>query len=440
MMTEHTDTRSALTRELTLGNGVTLPNRLVKAATSEHLASRHGAPTGQLIEAYRRLAHSGVGLLISGNVMVDGSAMEAHRNVVIEDERFLPELRRWAAATDGTDTRFMLQLSHPGRQTMRGMAAAGRRHDVVSASEVPLAIGGRMFTPPRALSEPEILGIVGRFATAARVAATAGFDGVELHAAHGYLLSQFLSPLVNRRADRWGGTLENRMRLLLEVVRAVRGATPPRFLVAVKLNSADFQRGGFDSDDALVVARALQAEGVHLIEVSGGTYESAAMVDGAPQRASTVAREAYFLEFAERFTRELSVPIMLSGGFRTRRGMTEAVAGGAVDLIGLARPITHEPDFRRRVLDGSAEVSLAKPQTVGRKEIDDLLNSAWHQQQLARLGRGRSVRPRRRPLVALVVFALTTARDALITRLPVPRNPATHTAESSDSRVIGSGR
>jgi len=431
-MSEHTDLTPALARELTLANGVTVANRLAKAATSEHLANRHGAPTRQLTEAYRRLAHSGVGLMISGNVMVDGSAMEAHRNVVIEDERFLPELRRWAAATEGTGTRFLLQLSHPGRQSMRGMSVAGRRHDVVSASEVPLAVGGPMFRPPRALTEPEILAVVRRFGTAARVAAAAGFDGVELHAAHGYLLSQFLSPLVNHRTDRWGGPLANRMRLLVEVVRAVRAATPESFVLAVKLNSADFQRGGFEADDALAVATAVASEGVHLIEVSGGTYESAAMLDGVPQRDSTVAREAYFLEFAERFRRELSVPIMLSGGFRTRRGMVEAVAGGAVDLVGLARPISHDPDFPRRVLDGSIEASGIRSVALGLKEVDGLLNGAWHQQQLARLGRGKAVRPGRHPVVALALFVLTTARDALVTRLPVRRKPAL-AAGSSDS-------
>jgi 2,4-dienoyl-CoA reductase-like NADH-dependent reductase (Old Yellow Enzyme family) len=421
-MTEHTDTRPALTSELHLGNGVTLPNRIAKAATSEHLATRHGAPTRQLTEVYRQLANTGAGLLISGNVMVDGSALEAHRNVVIEDERFLPALRDWAAATAGTDTKFILQLSHPGRQTMRGLSVAGRRQDVVSASAVPLAISGasrRMFTPPRALTEAEILALIDRFGTAARVAASAGFDGVELHAAHGYLFSQFLSPLVNQRQDRWGGSLENRMRLLLDTVRAVRAATPESFLLAVKLNSADFQRGGFDAEDALTVAKALQAEGVALIEVSGGTYENAAMISGTPKRASTAAREAYFLEFAERFAHELTVPIMLSGGFRTRQGMIEALRGGAVDLIGLARPLAHEPDLAQRLLAGTADTSLVRRHAVGHRVVDDLIDGLWHQQQMARLGRGRPLRPERSAAVALAVVLLTGARDALLHRLPV---------------------
>ena len=279
---------SASARASASAVGVALANRIAKAAASEHLASRHGAPSRQLIEAYRQFAACGAGLSVSGNVMIDGSALEAHRNVVIEDDRFLPELRKW-------------------------------------------------------------------------VAATAGFHGVQLHAAHGYLLNQFLSPLVNRRDDQLGGSLENRMRLLLEVVRAVHAATPTSFLVAVKLNSADFQRGGFDADDALRVAIALEAEGVHLLEISGGTHESVAVVDGAPKRASTAAREAYFLEFAERFARELTVPIILTGGFRSRDGMLGALRSGAVDIIGMARPLAQEPDLPRLLMARTAPSLRMRP-------------------------------------------------------------------------------
>jgi 2,4-dienoyl-CoA reductase-like NADH-dependent reductase (Old Yellow Enzyme family) len=277
--------------------------------------------------------------------------------------------------------------------------------------------GNRLFRAPRALSDAEITGIIGRFARAARIAADAGFHGVEIHAAHGYLFNQFLSPLVNQRTDRWGGSLENRMRLLIETVREIRATTPDRFLIAVKLNSADFQRGGFDSDDSLTVARALEKEGIDLLEISGGTYESTAMVTGMPQRESTRAREAYFLEFAERFSQELSVPVMLTGGFRTRQGMNDALGSGAVDIVGLARPITFEPDLPQRLVDGTAEKSLVTPKTLGHKNIDDLLNSAWHQQQIARMGRGRAVRPRRGPAIALVIALLTTIRDLLLPQL-----------------------
>jgi 2,4-dienoyl-CoA reductase-like NADH-dependent reductase (Old Yellow Enzyme family) len=407
--------RNALSEPLALRCGITVPNRLAKAATSEHLADSRGAPTNQLIAAYSALAHSGAGLLISGNVMVDGAALEAPRNVVIEDGRHRVQLRRWAAVTEGTSAKFILQLSHPGRQTMRGNRLRGRRQDVVGPSEVPLAVGGGgLFRAPRALSEAEIKAIMARFARAAQIADDAGFHGVQIHAAHGYLFNQFLSPLVNQRTDRWGGSLENRMRLLLETVREIRATTSAQFLIAVKLNSADFQRGGFDADDSLTVARTLEKEGIDLLEISGGTYESTAMVTGMPQRESTRAREAYFLEFAERFSQELSVPVMLTGGFRTRQGMSDALDSGAVDVVGLARPITYEPDLPQRLLDGSAEKSLVTPKTLGHKTVDDLLNSAWHQQQIARMGRGRAVRPRRSPAIALVIALLTTTRDLLL--------------------------
>jgi 2,4-dienoyl-CoA reductase-like NADH-dependent reductase (Old Yellow Enzyme family) len=409
---------SVLSKELRLPNGITLSNRLAQSAMTEHLATGDGAPSWQLIEAYRRFAVSGAALIISGNVMVNGWSLEAPRNVVIEDERHMPQLRRWAATTSGTDARLILQLSLSGRQTQRGLTLAGRRQDVATASAVPLTIGGPLFKPPRALTDPEIRQIIAQFACAARIAAQAGFAGVQIHAAHGYLLSQFLSPLVNQRTDQWGGLVHNRMRMLIEVVRAVKSLTPEAFLLTVKMNVSDFQSGGFDADDALIVAQALENEGVHLIEFSGGTYESSAMIDGGPARDQSGAPEPYFLAYAQRFARELTVPVMLSGGFRSRTAMMDAVESGAADVIGLARPIAVEPDFPRRILDGTTQVSLAKPQKVGNKNIDDLLSGAWYQEQIARLGRGKPTLPSRKPVVALAIMLATMLRDRLIVRIP----------------------
>ncbi len=409
---------SVLSKELRLPNGITLSNRLAQSAMTEHLATGDGAPSWQLIEAYRRFAVSGAALIISGNVMVNGWSLEAPRNVVIEDERHMPQLRRWAATTSGTDARLILQLSLSGRQTQRGLALAGRRQDVATASAVPLTIGGPLFKPPRALTDPEIRQIIAQFSSAARIAAQAGFAGVQIHAAHGYLLSQFLSPLVNQRTDQWGGSVQNRMRMLIEVLRAVKSLTPEVFLLTVKMNVSDFQSGGFDADDALIVAQALENEGVHLIEFSGGTYESSAMIDGGPARDQSGAPEPYFLAYAQRFARELTVPVMLSGGFRSRTAMIDAVESGAADVIGLARPIAVEPDFPRRILDGSTEVSVAKPQKVGNKNIDDLLSGAWYQEQIARLGRGKPTLPSRKPVVALAIMLATMLRDRLIVRIP----------------------
>ena len=409
---------SVLSKELRLPNGITLSNRLAQSAMTEHLATGDGAPSWQLIEAYRRFAVSGAALIISGNVMVNGWSLEAPRNVVIEDDRHMPQLRQWAATTSGTDARLILQLSLSGRQTQRGLALAGRRQDVATASAVPLTIGGPLFKPPRALTDPEIRQIIAQFACAARIAAEAGFAGVQIHAAHGYLLSQFLSPLVNQRTDQWGGSVQNRMRMLIEVLRAVKSLTPEAFLLTVKMNVSDFQSGGFDADDALIVAQALENEGVHLIEFSGGTYESSAMIDGGPARDQSGAPEPYFLAYAQRFARELTVPAMLSGGFRSRTAMIDAVESGAADVIGLARPIAVEPDFPRRILDGCTEVSVAKPQKVGNKNIDDLLSGAWYQEQIARLGRGKPTLPSRKPVVALAIMLATMLRDRLIVRIP----------------------
>ena len=410
--------KSVLSKELELSNGVTLSNRIAQSAMTEHLGTGDGAPSWQLIEAYRRFAVSGAALIISGNVMVNGWSLEAPRNVVIEDERHMPALRRWAATTTGSDAQLILQLSLPGRQTQRGLALAGRRQDVATASAVPLTLGGRLFTPPRALTDLEIRQIIGQFASAARIAAEAGFAGVQVHAAHGYLLSQFLSPLVNQRTDQWGGSVQNRMRMLTEIVRAVKSVTPESFLLTAKMNVSDFQPGGFDDADALIVAKALESEGVHLIEFSGGNYESSAMIDGGPARDPSGAREPYFLTYAEQFARELTVPVMLSGGFRSRTAMIDAVESGAAAVIGLARPIAVEPDFPGRILDGSTAVSVAKPPKVGNKTIDDLLSGAWYQEQIARVGRGKPTLPHRTPIVGLALMLATTLRDRLLVRIP----------------------
>jgi 2,4-dienoyl-CoA reductase-like NADH-dependent reductase (Old Yellow Enzyme family) len=247
-----------------------------------------------------------------------------------------------------------------------------------------------MAAPPRALDDAEIVAVIDRFAAAAVRARAAGFAGVQLHAAHGYLLSQFLSPLTNLRGDRWGGTLDGRMRLLREVVRATRDAAGAGFSVWVKLNSADFQRGGFDEDDALVVAEALAADGVDLIEVSGGNYESTAMFG----RTSTRAREAYFLDFVERLRARVATPLMLTGGFRTADAMARAIDGGAVDVIGLARPLIVEPDLPRRLRDGSATGAAHDQIRAKNRTLDDAIQGTWYARQLRRIAAGKEPDPK----------------------------------------------
>jgi 2,4-dienoyl-CoA reductase-like NADH-dependent reductase (Old Yellow Enzyme family) len=323
---------AALRAPLTLASGAALPNRLVKAAMSETLAELgSGAPTEELVRLYARWGKGGAAALITGNVMIDRDATGEPGQVVVEDDRHLAMLRRWAEAGRAGGSKLWMQLNHAGRQTPRRLS-----RDPVAPSAVPMRGFFGAFKTPRALEGQEIERVITRFATTAAVARAAGFDGVELHAAHGYLISQFLSPLTNLRDDEWGGDPARRRRFLLEVVRAVRAATAPDFTIAVKLNSADFQRGGFEVGEAKEVARALEAEGIDLLEISGGTYERPAMTgtvaaalpgkDGgaaAKVKASTAAREAYFLEYAAELRTATKLPLMLTGGLRSAAAMAQ---------------------------------------------------------------------------------------------------------------------
>lgn len=229
--------------------------------------------------------------------MVDGRQLGEPGNVVIEDERDLDALTRWAKSAHDGGVPIWVQLNHPGRQS--NPLAIG--HTPVAPSAVPLNLPGS--ATPRELTSAEIEDIIERFATAAAVCETAGFDGVQIHGAHGYLVTQFLSPLSNLRTDDWGGDPARRMRFLLEIVRRIRSRVSPGFAVGVKLNSADFQRGGFSEEESRDVVAALAGEGIDLLEISGGNYESPAMAGSAS--ASTRAREAYFLEYA-RTVREIA--------------------------------------------------------------------------------------------------------------------------------------
>jgi 2,4-dienoyl-CoA reductase-like NADH-dependent reductase (Old Yellow Enzyme family) len=371
---------------LTLPNGAVLRNRLAKAATSERLAADGDAPGEAIERLYRTWGAGGVGLIITGNVMVDRRALGESGNVAVEDERHLAELRAWSQAARAGGARIWMQLNHPGRQSPRFLSP-----EPVAPSAVQLK-GGGMFARPRALAGDEIRALVDRFARSAQVAAAAGFDGVQLHGAHGYLVSQFLSPLTNLREDEWGGDPARRRRFLLELVRAVKAAVPAGFSVGVKLNSADFQRGGFSEDESLEVIAALEAEGIDLLEISGGTYESAAMFD-EPAAASTRAREAFFLDFAERVRSRTRIPLMVTGGFRSSQGMNDALSAGAIDLVGLARPLAVEPDLPARLLAGAVERARPVRLATGWKKLDALIQATWYQQQIERLGRGLQPSP-----------------------------------------------
>ena len=282
--------------------------------------------------------------------MVDRTQLGEPGNVVIEDERNLGALTRWAKTTQDAGVPIWVQLNHPGRQA--NLLELG--HTPVAPSPVPLNLPGA--TTPRELTADEIEDIIERFATAAAVCETAGFDGVQVHGAHGYLVAQFLSPLSNLRTDDWGGDPERRMRFVLEVVRRIRARVSPGFAVGIKLNSADFQRGGFTEEESRGVVAALAKEGLDLIEVSGGSYESPAMMGSAA--ASTRAREAYFLEYA-RTVRGLvgDIPLAVTAGFRSRAAMAAAVGAGECDVVGIGRPTATTTDAADVILTGAQRPS-----------------------------------------------------------------------------------
>jgi len=425
-----------LARPLTLPCGATLPNRLCKAAMTEGVADPQLRATVRHERLYRSWSTGGAGLLLTGNVQIDRTDLERPGNVAIDiseprtvSREARDRLARWASAGTAQGNHLWMQISHGGRQSPWYVT---RRP--LAPSAVRLNLLGN-YARPRAVTEAEIHDFIRRFAAAAAIAREVGFSGVQVHGAHGYLLSSFLSPVTNLRTDDWGGSLENRARFLLEVVRAVRASVGRDFPVSVKLNSDDFRKGGFTNAECLEVVRWLNEESIDLLEISGGTYEQPRLLgaegraeDAVPVRPSTLAREAYFLDYAAAIRRVARMPLMVTGGFRTRAAMEAALASGDCDVIGLGRPLCWKPDYPRQLLAG--EVS-------GIERIEDRLRfagrgwrspssalvparilnvfaaQAWYYCQIFRLADGRPAEPDRGLLASLAEYLgdeLATAR------------------------------
>jgi 2,4-dienoyl-CoA reductase-like NADH-dependent reductase (Old Yellow Enzyme family) len=411
--------------QLLLRSGGTLRNRIAKAAMEEGMAGGSQLPDERLISLYRRWGAGGAGLLITGNVMVHAEALTGPGGVVLDERAPLDPFASWAEAGKAGGAAMWMQISHPGRQVQAGMPGV-----VWGPSAVAVELGrhSKRFGRPVAMTKEQIGATIKRFATSAGLAERAGFDGVEVHAAHGYLLSQFLSPLVNKRSDEWGGGLENRARLLLDVVRAIRSAVSPSFAVAVKLNSADFQRGGFDVEDAAKVIAMLEPLGVDLVELSGGSYESPAMA-GRPADARTAAREAYFLELAAELAKTSPLPLMLTGGI-TRRQTAEKVLASGVALVGMGTAIAVTPDLPDRWRAGREATERLKPVAWSDKTLASAASMALVRHQMRRITRGKQPTGNTHPVHALVCDqraqrrALSRYRAWLETR---PRHPARST-------------
>jgi 2,4-dienoyl-CoA reductase-like NADH-dependent reductase (Old Yellow Enzyme family) len=391
-----------LTQPLRLPNGDVLRNRLAKSSMSETLATYDNHVTPKLVELYRRWAASGIGLLLTGNVMIDRRALGEPGNVAIEDESDLPILRQWVHAATDQGAALWVQLNHPGKQSPKGLNATN-----LSPSAVPFREDmAAFFETPREATIAEIQDIIRRFGHSAAICKKAGFSGVQIHGAHGYLVSQFLSPHHNHRTDEWGGNPENRRRFVMAVYGEIRRQVGAEFPVGIKLNSADFQRGGFTEEESMATIHALVEAGIDLIEISGGTYEAPAMSGAFQQtkKATTVAREAYFLEFAENVRATVRVPLMVTGGFRTTEGMNAALRSDALDIVGLARLMAIDPDAPIALLQGRDSTQRVRAITTGIKPVDrmGIMEVLWYTRQLKRIAEGGNPRPDESGLMAFL--------------------------------------
>lgn len=389
-----------LSSSITLPCGAVLKNRIAKSAMSENMANLDHSPSDALIQVYKTWGQSEAGLLLTGNVMVNAKCLGEPGNVVIEDEKHLKKLENWAQTVSLTDTHLWVQINHPGRQAMLEIGS-----ELVAPSTVPLQVPGRKNATratPRELTNDEIWEIVASFGETAAISKKAGFTGVQIHGAHGYLVNQFLSPHTNKRNDDWGGSLENRMKFLLEIYKSIREQVGSSYPIGVKLNSADFQKGGFSEEESMQVIQQLEKEGIDLIEISGGTYEAPAMMGN--RKSSTKKREAYFIEFAEKVRQSCKVPLMVTGGFRTSEGMNEAIASGALDITGVARPYCVYPYLAKEILSGERRSFQVTVRKTGIKALDGLMNIVWFEAQIKRIGNNKPPKTNLSAWVALWTF------------------------------------
>ncbi|KID81792.1 Aldolase-type TIM barrel [Metarhizium guizhouense ARSEF 977] len=359
-------------KPITLPCGLTFPNRLAKAAIAEGWGDKEKLPHKDLIDTYNLWADGGWGMLMTGNVQVDVTHMGTPDDNAVNDqvdrERHISSWKRWAAVAGRNGTPIIMQICHPGRQSSIGAGSRSLLAKTIAPSAVPVKLGDGIiakaasaiaFGRPREISISEIELLVHRFAKGAQMAHEAGFAGVQIHAAHGYLLAQFLSLQTNKRSDIYGGTAKNRAKIVVDVICAIRRVVPKTFCVGIKLNSVNHQNEG-ELKDCLEQLEDIINIGIDFLEISGGTYENPVMLaatTSSPDRkvsATTAVREAFFLDFAKTVRRTFpNVPLMVTGGFRSRLGMEQALQG-ACDIIGLARPAVIDPLLPKEIIFNSA--------------------------------------------------------------------------------------
>jgi 2,4-dienoyl-CoA reductase-like NADH-dependent reductase (Old Yellow Enzyme family) len=321
-----------------------LPNRFIRAATLEGLAESDGAVSPALTNRMLELARGGAGLIITGNSFVSPHGQARSRQLAANDDRFIPGLSDLTSNVHANGSRIALQIVHSGCYAdpkLTGVEPVGP--SVFMRDGKPLN---------RAMSEEELMAIAADFASAALRGRKAGFDAVEIHACHGSLLSQFLSPFYNNREDEYGGSLENRARFLVETVRAARAALGPDFPLMVKINSEDSLEGGFTPAEAVIVSAMLEQAGVDAVELSGGTLASMGNHKPSPQGDLTPDHEAYYREAAQAYKRAVGIPLILVGGMRSFEVANSLVQGKVTDFISISRPFIREPGLVKRWVAG----------------------------------------------------------------------------------------
>ena len=401
-----------LNSKLILPCGTTLKNRICKSALTERIAEGNNLVNQKHLNLYEKWAEGDVGTVLTGNVQVDKRYLESAGNVAIEKSNYKDQidlLRKWTEVGTKNNTNLWMQISHAGRQTPGDL-----NMKPVAPSDVGLKIPGRKYGTPKPLTNEEIEDVIERFIFTAKVAQDTGFTGIQIHSAHGYLMSEFLSPDINKRNDEWGGSLENRSRILLRIINGCREALGDNYPISVKLNSADFQKGGFSAEDSSKVASMLSDAKIDLLEISGGTYEQPRLlgldtVSINPKRSeirkeSTIAREAYFLAYTEEIKKVIDIPLMVTGGFRSRLAMETAINQGACEIVGIGRPLCSDPMSVKKLLDRSIDVlpTFEKTLSIGPGWLSQrspfrliqALNAfgiqSWYYSQIRRISEGLS--------------------------------------------------
>jgi 2,4-dienoyl-CoA reductase-like NADH-dependent reductase (Old Yellow Enzyme family) len=323
--------------ENTMIKNLHLPNRFMRSATWEGMADEQGAPTPELNQLMADLAHGEVGLIISGHAYVSPEGQASPWQLGAHDAKLLPKLALMPQAVHAAGGRIVLQLAHAGAYGIVPEGTIGP--SVIADQEGKLC---------QAMTKEDIERVVVAFADGAALAKEAGFDAVQIHAAHGYLLSQFLSPYYNCREDEYGGTLENRARMVLEVLAAVRQAVGQDYAVLIKLNSDDFINGGLTVEDMLQVAELLESAGIDAIEISGGTIWGPSQFHAVRLAPEALTHKAYYRKAARLCKAFVRVPVILVGGIRSLEVAEELLTEGAADYMALCRPLIREPDLVKR--------------------------------------------------------------------------------------------